>query len=178
MISARCRLTLFIELHQSWLTLRPAWRKNPRSLVFVGAAFRRCCVTWPWHLSSGFRSGASGGSHSTASSGCAARYSWTITARCACNRSQMMSIGPAMYRWKWRRDSRISAPLMARSTWRVSIVPVSVRAMTVESSRRVLTRRRMGACPLGAHVVAVLARNENPVSSTKTIAAPRRRASF
>jgi len=36
----------------------------------------------------------------------------------------------------------------------------------------------MGVCPFGAQVVPVLARNEPPVSSTKTISAPRWRAFF
>jgi transposase len=67
----------FIELHQSWFTLSPACLKNPRmrsgrrrrrakprstparrSLTPQGTALRKCCLTLPWHPSSGFRSGA------------------------------------------------------------------------------------------------------------------------
>jgi hypothetical protein len=48
--------------------------------------------------------------------------------------------------------------------------------MTVESARRLLTRRRTGGCPRGAHVVPVLARNEKPVSSMNMISAWWRRA--
>jgi putative transposase len=67
----------FIELHQSRFTFNPACLKKPRmrsgrrrrrakprftparrSLTLVGTALRRCCLTLPWHPSSGFRLGA------------------------------------------------------------------------------------------------------------------------
>jgi hypothetical protein len=50
--------------------------------------------------------------------------------------------------------------------------------MTVDRSRRWLTRRRTGVCPFGAHVVPVLARQEKPVSSTNMISACWRHAFF
>ena len=56
--------------------------------------------------------------------------------------------------------------------------PDNVSPTTVEHSRRLLTRRRIGVRPMGAQVVAVLARNEKPVSSTKTIVALVQRAFF
>jgi hypothetical protein len=75
--------------------------------------------------------------------------SLTITARCAFNRAQMLIIGPGMCRWKCRRASSISTTPMACSKWRLSILPDSVKPMTVDSSRRLRLRRRMGVCPVG-----------------------------
>ena len=74
-------------------------------------------------------------------------YSLMSTARCAFNRSQIIIIGPEMYRWKWRRVTRISLAPMACSKWRLQILPVSVRAIPVDNSRRVLMRRRTVVAP-------------------------------
>src|SRR5262245_8296812 len=58
------------------------------------------------------------------------------------------------------------------------MLPDSVSPTTVENSGRLLTRRRIGVRPIGAQVVAVLARHDNPVSSPKPMVASWQRASF
>jgi hypothetical protein len=58
----------------------------------------------------------------------------------------------------------------------LEIRPDNVKAITVETSRRLLIRRRTGVRPVGAHGVPGRPRNEKPVSSMKTIAACFRRA--
>jgi hypothetical protein len=82
-----------------------------------------------------------------------------------------MIIDPAMCRCKWRSIKDIF-----RSDRVIEVALVNFAGerepMTVESSRRLLIRRRMGVRPIGAHVVATLARKEKPEAARALLCTP------
>ena len=84
--------------------------------------------------------------------------------------------GPGRYLWDaaGRQRRRVRGPHGRSAACRVR--PDNVRATAVDTSRRLLTRRRIGVHPVGAHGVPGRQRNEKPVSSMKTMAACFRRA--
>jgi hypothetical protein len=63
----------------------------------VGVVFRICCLIFPWQYSSGFNSGAEGGSHSVITSRSVASYSLTMRNRWIEERLQITINGCLMW---------------------------------------------------------------------------------
>ena len=99
-------------------------------------------------------------------------------ARWAFSRSQTTRRGRPISRRKCRR-ARIATWLETLPrTCRAYNRPAGVTATTLDTSRRLLSRRSTGAAPRRAQVVPGRARKLCPVSSRKTMVRPSRRARF
>src|SRR5215213_8552263 len=107
-----------------------------------------------------------------------ARKAAVRRARWAFSRSQTTRRGRPILRRKCRRARTTTRLETLPRTCRAYNRPAGVTATTLDTSRRLLSRRSTGVAPRGAQVVPGRTRKLCPVSSRKMMVRPSRRARF